>query len=138
MHFSSGKVEIEYSVLYPLALLAITWLLWFCWPMFCTGFVEAQCAEIDFCVHKRSASLSSFLSWCWIKNSFIWIGLAMDTVMQLFRCYFGPLGHLIPVVHRYTPCLALYSYSVVVMGVQLALMVSVLSFVWFGVIKLFV
>lgn len=128
MHFSSGKVEIEYSVLYPLALLCVTWLLWYGWPAISgCGFVEWQCEEVGFCVPARP----SFLSWCWVHNAITWIGLTCDTFVQLIRPYLGPLQHLIPAYgYRYTPCLAIYSYSVIVMTVVMALAIVPLLWVW--------
>jgi len=104
-----------------LMLLCGTWFFWLRWPVISTDIApyefEVQCADIDFCVHARPGSSSTawryFLTQCWLRNLFVWLGVALELAFPAPFRFLGMRMYRVPlsVAERYAPCLALYSYA---------------------------
>jgi hypothetical protein len=98
---------------------------------------EEECADIGFCIHKRPPtepvvsivkSRAYFVSFCWLQNFFVWIGIAIGAIFPFFRfsffiaesavpvlgpLIFGPIRRLFPepVSRQDSVCLLIYLYA---------------------------
>jgi len=67
---------------------------------------EEQCASVGFCIIKRPlitpdllqifANTNLWISLCWIRNGFVWIGVVLSFILPIVRDTFKVLSALIP------------------------------------------
>lgn len=67
---------------------------------------EQQCADVGFCIVPRPKvgpdifvvlnNLSSWISWCWLQNGLVWVGVVLSLVLPVIRITFQVLAALIP------------------------------------------
>lgn len=67
---------------------------------------EQQCADVGFCIVQRPQigpdifivlnNISSWISWCWLLNGLVWIGVVLSIILPVIRITFQVLAALIP------------------------------------------
>ena len=67
---------------------------------------EQQCADVGFCIVPRPTvgpdifvvlnNVSSWISWCWLQNGLVWIGVVLSLILPVIRITFQVLAALIP------------------------------------------
>jgi hypothetical protein len=67
---------------------------------------EQQCADVGFCIIQRPTigpdifvvlnNISSWISWCWLRNGIVWILIVLSIILPVIRGTFQVLAALIP------------------------------------------